>query len=150
MTACLRFAGARFAAPARRNSPALDETVDRALSALPGGGETDIDEAVGELPRAVEQESGNAQFHLVLGQLLAEQQQYGAAIEHMRRAMTLAADNAEYADNLGLALRLQGDLEAEAQFRAALAKSPDHALARRSLGLVLRQKGDVTYVRRSP
>jgi Flp pilus assembly protein TadD len=64
--------------------------------------------------------------------------------------MTLAADNAEYADNLGLALRLQGDLEAEAQFRAALAKSPDHALARRSLGLVLRQKGDVTYVRRSP
>jgi tetratricopeptide (TPR) repeat protein len=105
----------------------------------------DIDEAVSELSPAVQQESDNAQFHLVLGQLLAEQQQYGQAVQHIRRAMTLAPENAEYPYNLGLALRLEGNLEAaEAQFRAALAKNPDHALAHRSLGLVLRQKGDVT------
>ena len=59
--------------------------------------------------------------------------------------MTLAPQNPEHAYNLGLALRLRGDLSAaEARFRAVLAAQPDHALARRSLGLVLRQKGDTT------
>jgi tetratricopeptide (TPR) repeat protein len=104
----------------------------------------DLEEAAGELSRAVAEDSNQPQFHLVLGQLLAEQQKYTPAVAHMRRAIGLAPENADYAFNLGLALRLQGDLDAaETQFRTALAKNPDHALARRSLGLVLRQKNDV-------
>ncbi len=104
----------------------------------------DLDEAVEVLSAAAEQDPDQAQVQLVLGQLLAEQQNMGAAVVHLRRALTLAPDNPEHAYSLGLALRLQGDLdEAETQFRAALAKSPAHALARRSLGLVLRQKGEI-------
>ena len=81
----------------------------------------------------------------MLGQLLAEQQRFPPALDHLRRATRLDSDNPEYPYTLGLALRLHGDLDAaDAQFRAALAKNPDHALARRSLGLVLRQKGDTT------
>ena len=104
--------------------------------------------AIAQLTRAVEIEPAQPLFHLVLGQLLAEQQRLAPAIEHLRRALALApravtVDPAEYPYNLGLALRLNGDLdEAEAQFRAALARNPDHALARRSLGLVLRHKED--------
>ncbi len=106
---------------------------------------TDLDEAVSVLSRAVEQAPDQAQLHLVLGQLFAEQLNFARAIEHLQRALTLVPGNPEHAYNLGLALRLHGDLDAaETQFRAALASNPDHALARRSLGLVLRQKGDLS------
>ena len=130
----------------------------------PVGGrqQRDLDDAATQLTRAVEIEPAQPLYHLVLGQLLAEQQRLAPAIEHLQRALTLASnatptapgaapgatpvgalDPAEYPYNLGLALRLNGDLAAaEAQFRAALARNPDHALARRSLGLVLRQKED--------
>jgi tetratricopeptide (TPR) repeat protein len=103
----------------------------------------DLDDAVTVLVPAVEQDAGQPQFRLVLGQLYAEQQNFAPAVEHLERAAALARDNPEYPYNLGLALRLRGDVDAaEVQFRSALAKDPDHALARRSLGLVLRQKGD--------
>jgi tetratricopeptide (TPR) repeat protein len=105
----------------------------------------DLDEAVSALSRAVEQVPYGAHFQLVLGQLFAEQLNFGPGIEHLRRAVALAPANPEHAYNLGLALRLQGDLDAaETQFRAALASTPDHGLARRSLGLVLRQRGDIS------
>ena len=105
----------------------------------------DLDEAISTLTPAVERNPARPQFHFVLGQLLAEQQRFATALDHLRRATRLDPDNPEYAYTLGLALRLHGDLDAaDAQFRAALAKNPDHALARRSLGLVLRQKGDST------
>jgi tetratricopeptide (TPR) repeat protein len=138
-----------------------------------GRQQQDLDDAVTQLTGAVEIEPAQPLYHLVLGQLLAEQQRLPPAIEHLKRALALASnvtpgassgstatvsgntpaaasstpvgvvDLAEYPYNLGLALRLNGDLaEAEAQFRAALARNPDHALARRSLGLVLRQKED--------
>jgi tetratricopeptide (TPR) repeat protein len=103
----------------------------------------DLDDAVTVLLPAVEQDAGEPQFRLVLGQLYAEQQNFAPAVEHLERAASLAPENPEYPYNLGLALRLRGDLDAaEAQFRAALAKDSNHALARRSLGLVLRQKGN--------
>lgn len=120
----------------------------------------DLDDGIAQLTRAVEIEPSQPLFHLVLGQLLAEQQRLAPAIDHLRRALALASvatsalpaapaavigavDPAEYPYNLGLALRLSGDLdEAETQFRAAIARNPDHALAHRSLGLVLRQKED--------
>ena len=105
---------------------------------------SDLDEAVAALTPAVAQHPDRPQFHLVLGQLRAEQQQFPQAIEHLRRAAALDPGSADYPYNLGLALRLDGNLEgAGEQFRAALAKNPGHTLARRSLGLVLRQQGDV-------
>ncbi len=103
----------------------------------------DLDEAISTLTPAVERKPERAQFHFVLGQLLAEQQRFATALDHLRTATRLDPDKPEYPYALGLALRLHGDLDAaDAQFRAALAKNPEHALARRSLGLVLRQKGD--------
>jgi Flp pilus assembly protein TadD len=76
--------------------------------------------------------------------MFAEQQNFSSAVDQLRKAVALAPDNPEPAYNLGLALRLQGDIDgAEVQFRAALAKDPGHVLARRSLGLVLRQKGEI-------
>ena len=105
---------------------------------------SDLDEAVAELGRALEEDSRQARFQLVLGQLLAEQQHFARAVMHLERAMALAPGVPEYPYNLGLALRLQGNIDAaEAQFRSALAIKPDHGLARRSLGLLLRQKGDM-------
>jgi tetratricopeptide (TPR) repeat protein len=103
----------------------------------------DLDEAVATLERAVGERPDQSQFHLVLGQLFAEQQNLTSATVHLKRAAMLSPESPEPPYNLGLALRLQGDLDAaEHQFRIALAKAPEHALARRSLGLVLRQKGD--------
>jgi tetratricopeptide (TPR) repeat protein len=105
---------------------------------------TDLDDAIAALSRAVEEDGGQPHFHLVLGQLLAEQERFAPAVVHLERARALAPADTEYPYNLGLALRLQGNLDgAEAQFRSALAITPGHGLARRSLGLVLRQKGDL-------
>jgi tetratricopeptide (TPR) repeat protein len=104
----------------------------------------DLVEAAAALSRGLELAPDEARLHLVLGQVLAEQQQIEPAVDHLKRALSLNPQNAEYAYNLGLGLRLQGDLGgAEAQFRAALTKDPKLTLARRSLGLVLRQNGDL-------
>jgi tetratricopeptide (TPR) repeat protein len=117
---------------------------NRFKAPLGGRRKEDLDEAVAALRQAVDLEANRPQFHMLLGQLLAEQQNLGPAIEHLKRAATLAPQDPETAYNLGVALRLNGDLEAaEVQFRAAVGLNADHALARRSLGLILRQRGDV-------
>lgn len=64
-------------------------------------------------------------------------------MENLQKASGLDSSNPEYHCNLGLALRLKGDMEpAGAQFREALTLDPTHALAHRSLGLVLPEAGD--------
>jgi len=96
----------------------------------------DLVEAVELVKEALARQPDRAHYHLLLGHLLAEQQLYPAAIEHLRKA------GDPY--NLGVALRLAGDVDAAAaQFRAAVEADPAHALARRSLGLLLRQNGDL-------
>jgi tetratricopeptide (TPR) repeat protein len=103
----------------------------------------DLDRALSELRTATRLWPTAANFHAALGQLLVDMQQLQPAIESLRKALELANDPL-YAYDLGLALRLAGDLDgAEAQFRAALAKIPAHGFAHRALGLVLRQKGDL-------
>ena len=104
----------------------------------------DLRDAVVMLTAALERQPRSAHYHLVLGQLLAEQEQFPRAIQHLRQALASNPGSAESAYSLGLALRLAGDLdEAGKQFRAALAVDSGHTLARRSLGLVLRQRGDL-------
>src|SRR5262249_7949115 len=99
----------------------------------------DLDEAVAELTTAVHLDASEPRAWSALGQLLVDRQDLTAAIENLRRAATLARDDPEYAYNLGLALRLTGDVDgAEDALRAALRRNPAHALARRSLGLILR------------
>jgi tetratricopeptide (TPR) repeat protein len=103
----------------------------------------DLDEAEAALRKAVALDGTRAKYRLALGQLLAERQRLDEAVGELRQAAALARDPA-YAYDLGLALRMQGDLDgAEAQLRAAIAGDPRHGEARRALGLILRQKGDL-------
>ena len=107
----------------------------------------ELDAALQELQAAVRLAPAVPNFHAALGQLLVDRQQLQPALESLRKAVDLSPANPAdpmYSYDLGLALRLAGDLEgAEAQFRAALKKMPAHGFARRALGLVLRQKGDL-------
>jgi tetratricopeptide (TPR) repeat protein len=107
----------------------------------------DLDAALEELKVAVRLAPAQPTFHVALGQLLADRQQLHPALESLRKALELSpAHPADpmYSYDLGLVLRLAGDLEgAEAQFRAALKTTPAHGFARRALALVLRQKGDL-------
>lgn len=107
----------------------------------------DLDAALEELKAAVRLAPAVPNFHAALGQLLVDRQLLQPALESLRKAVDLSpATPADpmYSYDLGLALRLAGDLDgAEAQLRAALKKTPAHGFARRALGLVLRQKGDL-------
>jgi tetratricopeptide (TPR) repeat protein len=104
----------------------------------------DLDAALAELTRALTLDAHRAAYHAALGQLLVDKDRVADAIAPLQRAVALAPGDAEHAYNLGLALRLSGDLDlAETQFRRAVELDAMHALARRALGLVLRQKGDL-------
>jgi len=104
----------------------------------------DLEDAVAALETARQLEPKQARIHFALGQILAEMHKFEPALESLHRASELAAGDPGYAYNLGLALRLAGDLDAaEAQLRAAIAGEPAHARARRALGLVLREKGEL-------
>ena len=107
----------------------------------------ELDAALEELKAAVRLAPAAPHFHAALGQLLVDRQQLQPALDSLRKAVELSPSNPTdpmYSYDLGLALRLAGDLDgAEAQFRAALKKTPAHGFARRALGLVLRQKGDL-------
>jgi len=104
---------------------------------------SDLDEAVQELKRATELDSGQSRQWFALGQILADRGDLDPAIDALRKTVDLQPGSPEYHYNLGLALRLKGDMNgAGDQFRATLKLSQQHALAHRSLGLVLRETGD--------
>jgi tetratricopeptide (TPR) repeat protein len=86
----------------------------------------------------------NPKIYLALGQILADKQNFAAAVEYLRRAETLDPTNAEYAYTLGLVLRLDGKFDdAAAQFHEAIRLSLGHMLAHRSRELVRRETGDL-------
>ena len=90
----------------------------------------DLDAAVDEAAAAVRLVPSQADFHAALGQMLADKQDITGAVGALRQARALDAANPEHAYNLGLALRVSGNLErAEAQLRAALRGNPGHGLA---------------------
>ena len=104
----------------------------------------DLDAALAEAAAAVRLAPARADFHAALGQMLADKQDLTGAVGALRQARTLDAANYEHAYNLGLALRMNGNLDqAETELRAALRGHPGHGLARRALGLVLRQRDDL-------
>ena len=72
---------------------------------------SDLDQAEQELRTAIQLQPAHAAAHLALGQLLAERQRHDAAVEALRKAHELSRGAPAYAYDLGLALRLQGDLD---------------------------------------
>ena len=80
--------------------------------------------------------------HANLGWILASQQKYGEAREHLEAALALKPDNAQAHCNLGRVLSLQGKFaEADGQFLAALRIKPKDTEIRASYASALAEQG---------
>jgi len=80
--------------------------------------------------------------HANLGWILASQQQYDEAREHLAASLALKPDNAQAHCNLGRVLSLQGKFaEADGQFQAAVKIKPKDAEIRRSYAAALAEQG---------
>ena len=80
--------------------------------------------------------------HANLGWILAAQQKYDEAREHLVASLQMHPDNAQAHSNLGRVLSLQGKFaEAEPQFQAALRIKPNDAEIRRSYASALAEQG---------
>jgi protein O-mannosyl-transferase len=80
--------------------------------------------------------------HANLGWILASQQKYAEAREHLEASLKLHAENAQAHSNLGRVLALQGQFaEAEGEFIAAVRIKPKDADIRRSYASALTDQG---------
>jgi tetratricopeptide (TPR) repeat protein len=80
--------------------------------------------------------------HANLGWILAEQQKYDEAREHLVASLEVNPDNAQAHSNLGRVLSLQRQYaEAEPHFRAALKLKPNDADIRKSYASALAEQG---------
>lgn len=80
--------------------------------------------------------------HANLGWILAEQQKYDEAREHLEASLAIRPANAQARSNLGRLLSLQGKFpEADAQFQAALKLKPKDADIRKSYASALAEQG---------
>ena len=104
--------------------------------------EMQLDEAIGQLEKAIEIKPDNPEAHDDLGNILFQKGQADEAIVQFQRALAIQPKYAEANNNLGTALLKQGRVdEAIACFQKALAIQPDSALAHYNLGNALLQKG---------
>jgi Flp pilus assembly protein TadD len=79
--------------------------------------------------------------HANLGWILAEQQKYDQAREHLLASLEVNPDNAQAHSNLGRVLSLQGQFaEAEPHFQAALKLKPNDADIRKSYASALAEQ----------
>jgi protein O-mannosyl-transferase len=80
--------------------------------------------------------------HANLGWILASQQKYAEARDHLEASLKLHAENAQAHSNLGRVLALQGQFaEAEGEFIAAVRIKPKDADIRRSYASALTDQG---------
>jgi Flp pilus assembly protein TadD len=80
--------------------------------------------------------------HANLGWILASQQKYDEAREHLVASLAVHPENAQAHSNLGRVLSLQGRFaEAEPEFRAAVRIKPKDAEIRRSYASALAEQG---------
>ena len=80
--------------------------------------------------------------HANLGWILASQQKYDEAREHLLASLEVRPDNAQAHSNLGRVLSLQGKFgEAEPQFQVALKLKPKDADIRKSYASALAEQG---------
>jgi tetratricopeptide (TPR) repeat protein len=92
--------------------------------------------------RLLTQHGDNAELHVVLGQAHAQQGDYDAAIESLRRALELRPSVAEANSTLGTIYLRQGRLaEASAALKAELAAHPEDTRAQHTLATVLDLEG---------
>ena len=111
----------------------------------------ELDKAVSEFQAALDIRSGNTQSHynlgtaLVqsnLGNALAREQLWDAAIDHLQEAVRLRPDYGDAYFNLGSVLFQQGKIDqAIAQWQTALAINPRDAVAYRNVADALRKQG---------
>jgi Flp pilus assembly protein TadD len=80
--------------------------------------------------------------HANLGWILASQEKYDEAREHLVASLAVKPDNAQAHSNLGRVLSLQGKFaEADGQFQAAVGLKPKDAEIRRSYASFLAEQG---------
>jgi protein O-mannosyl-transferase len=113
----------------------------------------ELDKATSEFQTALEIRSRNTQSHYGLGMaliqsnlgnVLARQHLYEAAVEHLQEAVKLRPDYADAYFNLGTVLFQQGQIDqAITEWRKALEIRPQDAEAHRNVADALRKEGKV-------
>lgn len=111
----------------------------------------ELDKATSEFQMALQIRSKNTQSHYGLGMaliqsnlgnVLARQHLYDAAVDHLQEAVKLRPDYADAYFNLGTVLFQKGQIdEAITQWRKALEIHPHDAEAHRNVGDALRKQG---------
>lgn len=101
--------------------------------------------------RAVGAAPGRADAHHGLGLCLARMGRLPEGIGSLREAASLAPHDARILNNLGNALKLQGERdEAVAMFKAALQADPTHAQARYNLAMLAESAMSMTMAQAEP
>ena len=137
---------ARPGSPAARelSNTKQEELLHHLLRGTGERGKKSYPEAEREFRAALQLDSESWALHFVLGNLLAQQSQWGAATPEYRAALRLNADYAVAHLALGMAFGNQGDnKEARADFQEATRLAPDNLSAHFNLGIALEQTGDV-------
>jgi predicted O-linked N-acetylglucosamine transferase (SPINDLY family)/dTDP-4-amino-4,6-dideoxygalactose transaminase len=96
--------------------------------------------AVAAMERVLRIDAGDAEAHANLGILLNELGRHTEAETALESARSLAPDDADVWNNLGIALQHKS-VDAEAAFRRALALAPDHVNALNNLAQRLQEQG---------
>jgi tetratricopeptide (TPR) repeat protein len=119
--------------PGRESDPALQYTYGLALVRTDRAAEAEE-----IFSRLLAQHADNAELHVVLGQAHAQQGDYDAAIQSLRRAVELKPAVAEANAALGTIYLKQGRLaEASSALKAELAAHPEDTRAQHTLATVL-------------
>jgi tetratricopeptide (TPR) repeat protein len=103
-----------------------------------------VDQAIAEYRKAIEETPDHADSHYNLGRLLAGKGDYDGAIVQFREALRTRPDDADSHNNLGLVLKNKGALDdAAREYRTALRLNPKHADAHINLGNVFYLRKDL-------
>jgi tetratricopeptide (TPR) repeat protein len=120
--------------------PTQRATVDEAWDLLAKGARQ---QAVGVLREILKTNSHDADAHLMLGSILAEDGERTESITHLNEAVRLLPNSAEAHNALGEALNGFGETKpAREAFQKAVQLDPRFADARVNLGLILLQSGE--------
>jgi predicted O-linked N-acetylglucosamine transferase (SPINDLY family) len=129
----------------RANAPARGERIDARMREAYALHEQGRLEAAADAYRAILREQPrNADALYLLGEIALQRGDPDGAIEHIERAIALAASVASFHFSLGCALQNAGRLEAAIRsYRRALELDPAHAEACNNLGNALKAQGQL-------
>ena len=123
--------------PGRESDPSLQYTYGLALVRTDRAAEAEE-----IFSRLLAQHGDNAELHVVLGQAHAQQGDYDAAVQSLRRALELKPTVAEANATLGTIYLKQGRLaEASTALKAEIAAHPEDTRAQHTLATVLDLEG---------